>query len=297
MVANIISPSVVSRESDVPVANYIISGFGIAAGIFGLVVRESKPPKPPSLSAAKSERIQQEDSHSYLKLLKKILLNKHFMILSVSMGVKMGIISSLQTMMAQILCPWGYDDDVAGLCCATITLGGFIGAAVFSVIAEKTKKLEEIIKCGFCGAALFCIAFTVLTRVRDIAWILATLTGITGFLAMGTYPTSLEAAVETTYPLDESYSTGFIVEIGQIVGLIMIPIMEALIKPLSYEDQKYQVCNDQLTSTNYDMTYSGIFVSSCAVVSCSLFVIFYKLKYKRLEAEKGKRLASDSLLH
>ncbi|GAB6022045.1 hypothetical protein CHUAL_006192 [Chamberlinius hualienensis] len=161
MMASIISPSVVSVPSDVPIANYIISGFGIAAGIFGLVVRESKPPKPPSVSAAKSELIHLDNSHSYLKHLKKILLNKHFVILSLTIGAQMGIVSALQTMMAQMLCPWGYDDDVAGLCCATMIIGGFIGAAVFSVIAEKTKRFEEIIKCGYCVAVIFCIAFIV----------------------------------------------------------------------------------------------------------------------------------------
>ncbi|GAB6025023.1 Major facilitator super domain-containing protein 7 [Chamberlinius hualienensis] len=294
MVASIISPSVVTKPEFVPTANYILSGFGIAAGLFGLTVRESKPPKPPSIGAAKAELIHRENAQSYLKHLKKILRNKNFMILTLAIGGGMGLVSAMQTMMAQILCPWGYDDDIAGLCCATMVLGGFIGAAVFSIIAEKTKRYEEIIKYGFSGAVLLTIVFTLLTRIRNITWALATVIGIMGFLAMGVYPVCLEAGVETTYPLDESFSSGMIVVAGQIQGVIFIPVMEALTQQLSYEDRQYAVCNNGSNSTEIDMTYSGLFLVGYAVILNCLLIIFFKPKYKRLEAEKEKSKEPES---
>lgn len=288
MVGSLISPLIVVDYSDVPVMNDVIGAIGMAAGVLGILVRESKPPLPPSRTADKPDIAE---DHSYLQSLKLMAMNKDFMVLMFAVGGGMGLVSALQTMMEQMLCPWGYEDGFAGICCAVMVLGGFVGAGVFSFIAEKTKHFEEIINIGYAATVLICIVFMLINHIRNIGYAIAILSGIMGFLAVGIYPVCLEAGVEVTYPVDETVSAGLIVVAGQVLGTVFVLVMEALVQPLSYDQKKYEKCSSGSNTEAENMIYSGIFLVAVASVLSVLMLILFRPKYKRMEAEKMKNIS------
>ena len=55
--------------------------------------------------------------------------------------------NTLSTLLQQIMCPFGYDDVAVGLCIGCFIIFGLVGCIVMGIIADKTKKLEELTKC------------------------------------------------------------------------------------------------------------------------------------------------------
>jgi len=291
MVASLIAPIVVSDEDDVPIPNYIFSALGIFAGLLGLLVWRSKPATPPSSTADKPDRLSSD--YSYARSLKEVLKNKSFVVLMFAVGGGMGLLSGLQTMMDQMLCSWGYSDDFAGICCAVMVVGGFVGAAVFSYIVERTKLYEELINILFAITVIIAIIFIMIFHIRDIEWVLAVVSTVLGFLAVGIYPMCLEVGVETTYPIDESISTGAIVVMGQILGAAFVLIMEALEVPLTAGQVRYQNCQSETTQPA-NMNNAGLFVVACATVLSVAMLIFFRPKYLRLEAERMAKVMTNA---
>ncbi|GAB6024543.1 hypothetical protein CHUAL_009696 [Chamberlinius hualienensis] len=288
VVGNVVFPALVDDAKDIPTANYVVCALGILSGIFGLSVRHSEPKHPPNIAAA-AKRIANKNLtfRHYIDDLWKLMKNKNFMVLALTIGGGMGLISTLQSLMAQILCPSGYDNKIAGICSAAMVLSGFVGGGVYIKISEKVNIMEELIKIGFTVSVVVSIVFTLLIRIDTyIGWALALTIGIFGFLAMGIYPLCLETGVETSYPLDESFTSGFIVVSGQIQAAIFMPVMNALSRPLAAIDEDKNVCSSGDAIEAYDMTYSGIYLTTYAAILNCIMLIFFKPKYKRREMEK-----------
>jgi hypothetical protein len=56
--------------------------------------------------------------------------------------------------------------------------------------------------------------------------------GAMGFFAFAVLPIALELGVETTYPVNEATSAGFLWIAGQIFGIIFILLMECVLRCL-----------------------------------------------------------------
>lgn len=96
------------REGFLPVANV-------------LAVLRSKPPTPPSHSAARGER----DRASYLQQLKDTFTCVPYLLLLLALGCGVALFSALATVAQQILCPLGYD-EVSDNCSAPASRPHFL---------------------------------------------------------------------------------------------------------------------------------------------------------------------------
>nr|XP_006819539.1 PREDICTED: major facilitator superfamily domain-containing protein 7-a-like [Saccoglossus kowalevskii] len=109
-----------------------------------------------------------------------------------------------------------------------------------------------------------------------------------GFFAFSLIPVCFELGVECTYPVSEGTSAGFIYISGQIQGIILVIVMQALGRPLSARQNATQDCDLSTADAiePKDMTISVLVFSGIASLAACIFIIFFDTPYKRHKAEE-----------
>ncbi|GAB6024546.1 Major facilitator super domain-containing protein 7 [Chamberlinius hualienensis] len=280
---------IVKAEDDVPLMNHIFCGCAIVTGLLGIFCRHEKPATPPSNTSQQLEEMNLRKP--FFTELKTIFTNVRFMIFVFGSGaMTIGIPSAFSSVMQQMLYPWGYSNTSVGLCTGLMIGSSIPGSVLFTYLADKTKKLEEIIKICF-GLLVSAHAAFVLCMQLDILTgelLLPILCVIVGILGTGVLSICLEVSVEDTYPVDESITAGLIILLGQVQAAVYVPIMTSLSRALTLEQQQRQTFNSDEHSEAYDMTYSGLFIICIGTVCSITTTLIYWPKFKRMEAEKLK---------
>lgn len=62
---------------------------------------------------------------------------------------------------------------------------------------------------------------------------------------MGMYPLCLELGVETTYPVEETISSAFILMVGQLEGVVLVALIDGLATEQRPEYAHLQVCSSE----------------------------------------------------
>jgi FLVCR family MFS transporter 7 len=199
-IAYILSP----RVGDVFIVTWIYMIPAAVACLFAfLTFWRGRPPTPPSAGA-------EGEQGSFFKGLKQVLRNKQMWVLLIVWGMVSGLLNSMLTLLPQFLCPFGYDDNFSGLWIGIMIFVGLGGAFVASVFLDCTRRYEEVLKTAI-ALAIFCMIWflEVFNRVDQYANIAVSLCafGFFGFMVM---PTTLEVAVEITYPAPEAASSGLL---------------------------------------------------------------------------------------
>jgi len=98
-------------------------------------------------------------------------------------------------------------------------VGGIGGSVVFGIWVEKTLQYKAaiIVICFLSGTFNLCQFF--LFR-KGIVWLAVALCFMTGFASVSMMAVAFDFAVELTYPIGESFSTGVLMSGGQIFGII-----------------------------------------------------------------------------
>ncbi|GAB6024550.1 Major facilitator super domain-containing protein 7 [Chamberlinius hualienensis] len=201
-----------------------------------------------------------------------------------------GFSSAFSSVLQQMLCPWGYSNTTVGLCSGLMIGSSIPGSALFTYLADKTKRLVEIIKITFALSVPAYTAF-VLCMELDVStgkYVLPIICVLIGALGTGVLPICLEIAIEDTYPVDESITAGLILLSGQVQAAVYVPLMTLLNKSLTAEQQSRQSCYVDEPGQAYNMTYSGILMTCISGLCTIALIIIYWPKYKRMEAEKLK---------
>ncbi|XP_013401658.1 solute carrier family 49 member A3 [Lingula anatina] len=288
LVANVLSP-VIQGSSGFLTMHLVFLGPALVAVVMATFgVWSSTPPTPPTASA-------ERESEPFLLGLKQIAKNKQYWVLTVCFGAGLGLFNSLTTLIEQILCPWGYDDNFAGICGALLIGCGIIGAAGFSLFVDKTKKFEEVAKFCFCMAAAACVAFSLTARMYDIPVWIGISIALFGIFGFALYPVCLELAVETTFPVAEATSAGFLLISGQIQGIIFVLVMEVIAVELPVNNLQACKVSKVEPTPPMDYTYPDIFLCCVAAVGAIFLVTCFKCPYKRLRAEQAS--AAEKILN
>ncbi|XP_068928734.1 solute carrier family 49 member A3 isoform X2 [Petaurus breviceps papuanus] len=223
LLANMGSPALVKKEEDIPIMlGFYIIPAGIACLLSSACIWESIPPTPPSVGAATST------SEPFLSGMWTLLRNKAYVILALCFGGGIGAFSAFSALLEQILCVKGYSNEFSGLCGALFIVFGIIGAFVLGLYVDRTKQFIEATKVGFCLTTLAAIAFALVSQIQgQMVWI-AVICSLFGFFGFSICPVSFELAVECSYPVGEGTSTGLVFVIGQIEGVIIMVLLQAL---------------------------------------------------------------------
>ncbi|KAM3612005.1 uncharacterized protein V6R79_000852 [Siganus canaliculatus] len=275
LLANILSPFIAEKAAQIPL---LLIVYTIPACIICFLatvgIRSSSPPTPPSASA------QACSSEPFVQGLKLLLKNKPYLILLLCFGAGIALFTCFSTLLEQILCVQGYTNDFAGLCGALFILFGIVGAGALGLYVDKTKKFTEATKINFSLAALACVAFSVVSLMRDQKVAVAAACSLFGFFGFSIYPVAMELSVECSYPVGEATSAGLIFVSGQVQSVLYIILLQALTKRLA--DSPLSTCGNAVLSWKVPMM---VMAGLCVLFSCS-FIIFFHTRYRRLEAEE-----------
>ncbi|CAB3992790.1 major facilitator superfamily domain-containing 7-a-like [Paramuricea clavata] len=281
LVANILAPCIVKSYKDIPILLSIFTGPGALAMVLATAgVTTSRPPTPPAPSAA-------QDSETFFKGLKQALKSKPFLVLMVCFGTGIGMFSALTTLLEQIICVHNYSDKAAGNMSALAIAFGFIGAGLVSVYVDKTKKFEIAAKICYAMATLFVLFFALISKYENKPILLGFSVSGFGFFALALLPVGLELGVECTYPVAEATSAALLWLFGQITMILIILVAGAL---GTKNKGKQMSCK----SGNDDMTHATYFMAVLTVVIALVFIVLFRPKYLRMEAERRERFIESA---
>uniref|UniRef100_A0A8C5W9B8 Solute carrier family 49 member 3 n=1 Tax=Leptobrachium leishanense TaxID=445787 RepID=A0A8C5W9B8_9ANUR len=277
LLANIISPAVVTEEKYIPL---LFGIYGVPAVLACVLatggIWQKAPPTPPSVSAVNPA------SEPFSSSLKALMKNKAYIILMLCFGAGLGIFTAFSAFLDQILCFKGYSNFFAGLCGALFILFGIFGALLCGLYVDRTKQFIEVVKICFCLCSFASIAFAVVSNMRNQAIPLGIICSLYGFFGFAAYPIAMELAVECSYPVGEGTSTGLSFISGQIQGLIYMLLFQGLTKPVA--SSSLSSCGvDQIEIS--DWSVSTLVMAALTCLASCVFVIFFHTDYKRLLRE------------
>jgi FLVCR family MFS transporter 7 len=178
------------------------------------------PPTPPTASSSLSKT-------PVFASIRHILSSRPFYIVFFTFGVYTGTFNAFSSLLNQILYPYGYSEDEAGICGAVLIVVGLVTAAVVSPVLDRTHAYLLGIKilCPFIALPYLAMIWAPQTRTIVAPYILSAVLGASSFSLL---PVALEYLVEITYPASPEVSSTICWTGGQIAGGLFIVIMNAL---------------------------------------------------------------------
>ncbi|KAH7135916.1 major facilitator superfamily domain-containing protein [Dendryphion nanum] len=178
------------------------------------------PPTPPSASSTISKT-------DILTSLKHISRSPSFYVLFATFSVYVGFFNSFSSLLNQILYPYGFKEDEAGICGAILILVGLVAAAIASPIFDRTHAYILGIKilCPLIAFSYLGMVWAPQTYGIEAPYILSAVLGAASFSLL---PVSLEYLVEVTFPASPEVGSTICWAGGQLLGGIFIVVMDAL---------------------------------------------------------------------
>ena len=159
--------------------------------------------------------------------LKECLRSPPFYIVFITFSVYVGSFNSFSSLLNQILYPYAYSEDEAGICGAILIVVGLVTAAIMSPVFDRTHAYLAGIKilCTFIALAYVALIWAPQTRGLAAPYVLSAIEGAASFALL---PISLEYLVEITFPASPEVSSTICWAGGQLLGGIFIVILNAL---------------------------------------------------------------------
>ena len=134
-------------------------------------------------------------------------------------GLVLAFANTYGSILGILVNEFGYNDEIASLFGVVYILGAIIGAIVFGIIVElfNNYKSATVIICGM--GAIASVFVEVSMYIHNL--VLASFSfGFSGS-ALAILPVGIDFAVELTYPVAESISTGLLMSMGNFIGLFL----------------------------------------------------------------------------
>jgi FLVCR family MFS transporter 7 len=156
-----------------------------------------------------------------------MLRSRPFYVVFFTFGIYTASFNAFSSLLNQILYPYGYSEDEAGIAGAVLIVVGLVAAAIVAPILDRTHAYLLGIKILSPLIALSYLAMIWAPQTRTIAapYILSAVLGACSFSLL---PVALEYLVEITFPASPEVSSTICWVGGQVVGAIFIIIMDAL---------------------------------------------------------------------
>lgn len=178
------------------------------------------PPTPPAASSSLSKT-------PIMQSLKHMLTSPPFYVVFFTFSAYVGVFNSFSSLLNQILYPYGFSEDEAGICGALLIFVGIGAAAVISPILDRTHSYLLSIKllCPLVAFADLAMIWAPQTRSVIAPYVLSAVLGAASFSLL---PVTLEYLVEITFPASPEVSSTVCWSGGQFFGALFIVIMDAL---------------------------------------------------------------------
>ncbi|KAF2874521.1 major facilitator superfamily domain-containing protein, partial [Massariosphaeria phaeospora] len=178
------------------------------------------PPTPPSASSALSKT-------PLTTSVKHMLRSPPFWALFLTFSVYVGFFNAFSSLLNQILYPYGFSEDEAGICGAVLIIVGLVTAAITSPILDRTHAYLLGIKilCPLVAVSYLAMVWAPQTRSIAAPYILSAVLGASSFSLL---PLALEYLVEVTFPASPEVGSTICWAGGQLLGGMFIVIENAL---------------------------------------------------------------------
>ncbi|KAJ9635218.1 hypothetical protein H2199_008704 [Coniosporium tulheliwenetii] len=180
----------------------------------------SAPPTPPSASSS----IPKTPLRATFRALSR---NPSFYLILLPFAVYVGLFNAMSSLLNQILGPYGYSEDQAGICGALLIVIGLLTSAVTSPIIDRTHAYLLSIKIlvPVIAASYLCFIWAPPTRTLVAPYLIASVLGASSFSLV---PIALEYLVEVTFPASPEVGSTISWAGGQLLGGVFILAMDAL---------------------------------------------------------------------
>ena len=143
-------------------------------------------------------------------------------------AVYVGFFNSISSLLNQIMSPYGFSDDEAGIGGAVLIVVGLVAAAVSSPILDRTKKFLLAFRILIPLIAVCFLVFVWMPETRDIAGPYVVL-AVLGAACFALVPVALEYLIELSHPLSPEVTSTTAWAGGQLFGAIFVIISDALV--------------------------------------------------------------------
>ncbi|KAL5115899.1 hypothetical protein ACEQ8H_006215 [Pleosporales sp. CAS-2024a] len=279
--AQIVNPSLGNVDNMVLIVSVIAS----VACIPSLFI-PAAPPTPPTASSDVSKI-------SVVESLRYMGRSRAFYIVFFTFSIYIASFNAFSTLLNQVLYPYGYTEDEAGICGAILIVVGLVAAAIVAPILDRTHTYMVGIKilCPLVSAAYVAMIWAPQTRTLVAPYLLSAVLGAASFSLL---PVALEYLVEITFPASPEVSSTICWVGGQVFGGIFIIIMTALkdATPVDLEAVQHRGRASGGSSRPPGNMYNALVFQAVAVIL--VLPLPLMLGFKRLGLHLGKgRLKVD----
>ncbi|TPX10170.1 uncharacterized protein E0L32_001367 [Thyridium curvatum] len=218
----LIVPMWVSTPKDIPNMVLYVSIISSVCSIPSFFV-----PKEPPTPVAPSSETPKTSLRESVRILSTSL---EFWLIFVPFSVYVGFFNSVSSLLNQIMGPYGYSDDEAGIGGAMLIVVGLVSSAITSPILDRTKGFLVAIKVAVPVIALSLLAFVWMPETKasgGLAGPYVVLAAL-GASAFSLVPVAVEMLVEVTHPISPEVTSTLGWGGGQLLGGCFILISDAL---------------------------------------------------------------------
>lgn len=178
------------------------------------------PPTPPSAIAA-AEKLDIGQA------LRELPRNRSFWLIFFPFAVYCGFFNAISSLLNQIMSPYDFTEDDAGITGALLIVVGLVAAGITSPIIDRKETHLIAIKILVPIIALGYLIFIFMPATRSVAgpYVVAAILGASSFSLL---PATLEYLVLVTHPVSPEITSTICWTFGQLFGAIFIIIMNAL---------------------------------------------------------------------
>ena len=186
---------------------------------------KSKPPTPPSASAAKLSNVRTEP---FLRSVIKLFTNINYIILLIAFAFLYNVYTSLGAIVGPLVESFGYDQTATSIFGVVYIGSGLFGSFAHAIILDRYKKykLQLVILCVgatcACGVVLLVLDYEIVPLTAATLFLL----GINVLPALGV---GYSTGCVITYPLGESLTCGVLQMFSSIISFLYRLAMTALL--------------------------------------------------------------------
>lgn len=159
--------------------------------------------------------------------IKTLFKSPEFIMMLIPYTVYVGLFNSISSLLNQMLSPYGFTEEEAGIAGAILIVVGLVAAAASSPILDRSKKFLLAIKIQVPLIALAYLAFIWAPPTRTVA-APYTILAILGAASFTLLPVALEYVTELTHPISPEVTSTILWSGGQLLGGLFIVISDAL---------------------------------------------------------------------
>ncbi|KLU86718.1 hypothetical protein MAPG_05730 [Magnaporthiopsis poae ATCC 64411] len=218
----LVIPFMVAAPADIPNMVLYVSILSSVCALPAFFI----PAAPPTPAAPSGETPKAD----ILESLRLLLVSPEFWMIFIPFSFYVGFFNSISSLLNQVMVPYGYSNDEAGIAGAVLILVGLVGAAVISPILDRTKAFILSIKVLVPLGALCYLVFIWMPETREGGGLAGPylVLAVLGAASFSLMPVTVELLVEFTHPISPEVTSTLAWSGGQVLGACFIIISDAL---------------------------------------------------------------------